>query len=91
MDFKKLIRSAGEQASSLTKKAVALVKGEKPEEGKKDSGHYLTGREIREIAAANKKVMLRLEKAKHRKAPESEFVTEMKDEKSILEIEDLHT
>ena len=91
MDFKKLINTVGEKASSLTKGAIALVKGEKAEGGKKNSGHYLTGREIREIAAANKKVMLRLEKAKHRKAPESEFVTEMKDDKNILEIEDLHT
>ncbi|MBQ9069993.1 MAG: ABC transporter ATP-binding protein [Clostridia bacterium] len=32
-----------------------------------------------------------LEKKKHRKADESEFVTEMKDNKNILEIENLHT
>ena len=52
---------------------------------------YLTGREIREIARTNKAVMMRLEKYKNRKADESEFVTEMKDDKNILEIEDLHT
>ncbi|MBO4983924.1 MAG: ABC transporter ATP-binding protein [Clostridia bacterium] len=35
--------------------------------------------------------MKRLEAYKYRKADESEFVTELKDEKNILEIEDLHT
>ena len=58
--------------------------------GSKDS-HYLSGKEVREIAKANAKVMNALEKYKKRRAPESEFVTEMKDEKNILEIEDLHT
>ncbi len=52
---------------------------------------YLTGKEIRAIAKANAKVMMRLEKYKKRKADESEFVTEMKDDRNILEIEDLHT
>ena len=61
--------------------------------GKKKSsdGHYLTAKEIREIAKANAKVMMALEKKKHRKADESEFVTKMKDDKNILEIENLHT
>ena len=52
---------------------------------------YLTGKEIRKIAKANKKVMKRLEAYKYRKASEDEFVTELKDPKNILEIEDLHT
>ncbi len=52
---------------------------------------YLTGKEIREIAKANKKVMLELERYRHRKADESEFVSEMRDPKNILEVEDLHT
>ncbi len=58
---------------------------------KKSSGHYLSGKEIRAIAKENAKVMNRLEKYKYRKAPESEFVTEMKDPDNILEIEDLNT
>ncbi len=53
--------------------------------------HYLSGREIRRIAKDNAKVMKALEKKKRRKCDESEFVTEMKDPKNILEIEDLHT
>lgn len=58
---------------------------------KKSDNHYLTGKEIREIAKANNKEMRRLEKAKNRKCPESEFITEMKNPENILEIEDLHS
>ena len=52
---------------------------------------YLTGKEIREISRANAHVMKALEKKKYRKAKESEFITEMKDKKNILEIDNLHT
>jgi peptide/nickel transport system ATP-binding protein len=59
---------------------------------KKDGdSHYLSAKEIREIAKANSKVMMALEKRKHRKCPESEFLTEMRSEENILEIDDLHT
>ena len=58
---------------------------------KNQDKHYLSGKEIRAIAKENAKVMHRLEKRKHRKADESEFVTTMKDDRNILEIEDLHT
>ena len=57
---------------------------------KKDS-HYLSGKEIRAIARENRKITSALEKHKHRRADESEFVTQMKDKNNILEIEDLHT
>ena len=61
--------------------------------GKKEKAKrgYLTGREIREIARANAREIRRLEAYKNRKAPESEFTTEMRDPDNILEIEDLHT
>ncbi|MBE6975485.1 MAG: ABC transporter ATP-binding protein [Ruminococcaceae bacterium] len=52
---------------------------------------YLSGKEVRAIARENARTMLALEKRKHRKADESEYVTEMKDPNNILEIEDLHT
>ena len=55
------------------------------------SKNYLSGREIRAIARANNKEIKRLEAYKNRKAPESEFTTQMKDPENILEIEDLHT
>lgn len=58
---------------------------------KKSEKHYLTGKEVREIAKANQKEMRRLEKAKKRKIPQSEYTTEMKDEKNILEVENLHS
>ena len=61
------------------------------EKSKKSDNHYLTGKEIREIAKANAKEMRRLEKAKNRKCTESEYLTEMKDDGNILEIEDLHS
>ena len=58
---------------------------------KSQDSHYLSAKEIREIAKANSKVMMELERKKHRKCDESEFITEMKDERNILEIDDLHT
>ena len=57
----------------------------------KKSSHYLTNKEIRAISRENRKITSALEKRKHRRAPESEFVTEMRDPNNILEIEDLHT
>ena len=53
--------------------------------------HYLTGKEIKEIAKANAKIMKELEKKKYRKCDESEVITSMDDDSNILEIEDLHT
>ena len=60
---------------------------------KKEKGqrNYLTGREIKAIAKANAKEMKRLEAYKNRKAPESEFLSQMKNPENLLEIEDLHT
>ena len=52
---------------------------------------YLTGKEIKAIAKANAKEIKRLEAYKNRKCEESEFLTQMRDPKNILEIEDLHT
>ena len=57
---------------------------------KKDK-NYLSGKEIRAIAKENSKAIKALEKYKNRRAPESEYVSEMKDDNNILEIEDLHT
>ena len=57
----------------------------------KETRNYLTGKEIKAIAKANAKEMKRLEAYKNRKAPESEFLTQMRNDENILEIEDLHT
>ena len=59
--------------------------------GKNENKNYLSGREIRAIAKANKKEIKRLEAYKNRIADEEEFLSEMKDPNNILEIEDLHT
>ena len=53
--------------------------------------NYLTGKEIRAIAKENNKIMKRLEAYKNRKCDESEYLSEMKDNKNILEIDSLHT
>ena len=58
---------------------------------KKKNTNYLSGREIRAIAKENAKVMKALEKKKYRKADPSEYTTQMKDDRNILEIDDLHT
>ncbi len=60
-------------------------------ENKTSDKHYLTGKEVREIAKANAKEMRRLEKEKNRKKAESEYTTTMKNDNNILEIEDLHS
>lgn len=52
---------------------------------------YLTGKEIRKIAKDNAKVIKACEKYKNRRADESEFTTKMRDDKNILEIEELNT
>ena len=57
----------------------------------KETKGYLSGKEIRAIAKANAKEMKRLEAYKNRKADESEYLTKMKNDENILEIEDLHT
>ena len=53
--------------------------------------HYLSGKEVREIAKANAKEMRRLENAKKLRLPESAYLTQMSDDKNILEVEDLHS
>ena len=68
---------------------IKNLSGKRENDGKPKN--YLTGKEIRAIAKENSKIMFRLEKYKYRKAEESEFTTRMKDERNILEIEDLNT
>ena len=60
-------------------------------DGEKKKSSYLTGREIKEIAKANQKEMRRLEKEKRRPKLEEEYLSEMKGENNILEIEKLHS
>jgi len=58
---------------------------------KKSGGNYLSGKEVRAIAKENAKVMKELEAYKNRKCDESEYLTEMKGEENILEIDNLHS
>ena len=74
---------------SMKREKEKQVESEPKREG--GTKHYLTGKEARAIAKANNKEMRRLEKEKRRKVPMSAYVTQMKDERNILEIEDLHS
>ncbi len=53
---------------------------------------YLTGKEIRAISKANRKITGKLEKNwKRKNVPESEYLTQMKDSRNAVEFDDLHT
>lgn len=57
----------------------------------KDS-HYISNKESRRIARENMKIIKEYEAEKRRKdVPESECLTQMKDDKNIVEFENLHT
>ena len=59
---------------------------------KKREDGYLSAKESRRIAKENRKITNEYEKRHKRKnVPESEYLTQMKDPKNVLEIEDLHT
>ena len=59
---------------------------------KKKDPHYMSEREIRRIAKENRKITRAFEKKKARKnVPESEYLTQMKDDNNIVEFDDLHT
>ncbi len=60
----------------------------KKEEIKK---HYISASESRKIAKENSKAINYYEKQKKRKVNVDEFTTQMKDDKNIVEFEDLHT
>lgn len=60
-------------------------------EEKKKNSHYISAQESRRIAKENFKITKEFEKKKKRKNVESEYLTEMKDSKNIVEFDDLHT
>ena len=49
--------------------------------------HYISAKESRKIAKENIRITRELEKRKHRKDVEAEYVSQMKDEKNIVEFE----
>ena len=59
---------------------------------KKSGTHYISAKESRRISRQNRKIMRAFEKKKRRKnVPESEYLTQMKDNANVLEIDNLHT
>lgn len=53
--------------------------------------HYISRQESRRIAKENSKAISYYEKQKRRKVKPDDYTTEMKDEKNIVEFENLHT
>ncbi len=53
--------------------------------------HYISRKESREIAKNNSRQIRNFEKQKKRKIRPEEYITEMKDERNIVEFDDLHT
>ena len=53
--------------------------------------HYITAAESRRIVKENTKITKELEKRKKRKNVESEYLSQMQDERNIIEFDDLHT
>ncbi|MBE7093206.1 MAG: ABC transporter ATP-binding protein [Clostridiales bacterium] len=58
---------------------------------KEGNSHYITSSESKKIMRENAKAIKYYEKRKKRKVVEAEFLTEMKDEKNVIEFENLHT
>ncbi len=57
----------------------------------KKNSHYISAKESRRIAKENIRITKDFEKRKKRKNVESEYISEMKDPKNIIEFDDLHT
>ena len=59
---------------------------------RKKAEGYLSAKEARKISRENRKITDAYEKKRKRKnVPESEYVTTMKDEGNVVEIDNLHT
>ena len=59
---------------------------------KEKDSHVISNKETRAIARANRKITRAFEAKKARKnVPESEYLTEMKDPRNVVEFENLHT
>lgn len=67
-------------------------KKEEKQESSEKNVHYLSGKEMREIARNNARTIRALEKKKKRAhVDESEYLTTMRDENNIVEFDNLHT
>lgn len=73
------------------KKLIARVKEWYAHVTHKDDPHYISGKEARRIARENFKITHEYEKKKRRRIDEKEYLSEMKDDNNILEIDNLHT
>lgn len=61
-------------------------------EKKKSNSNYLSAKESRAISKKNRKITAAMEKEHKRKnVPESEYITQMKNPKNVVEFDNLHT
>ena len=63
----------------------------KKNSNEKSKSHYLSAKEMREIAKKNARTIRELERRKKRVASESEYLTEMRDNRNIVEFDGLCT
>ncbi len=62
------------------------------EKRKETKGNYISAKESRRISRENRKITSKMEKEHNRKhVPESEYVTEMRNPKNVVEFDDVHT
>ncbi len=78
-------------AEERENKLIARVKKWYDRVTHKDDPHYISGKEARRIARENFKITREYEKKKRRHVEEKDYLSEMKDDNNILEIENLHT
>ncbi|HRX14527.1 MAG TPA: ABC transporter ATP-binding protein [Eubacteriales bacterium] len=59
---------------------------------KRKNANYISAKESREITRRNRKITNAIEQERNRKnVPESEYLTQMKDPKNLVEFDDVHT
>lgn len=58
---------------------------------KEKNAAYISNKESRRISKENAKITKAFEKKKKQRIPESEYLTQMKDDNNVIEFDDLHT
>ncbi len=70
---------------------MRILSGKKEKNAILGDSEYLTRKEERQIAKENLRITRQFEKQKRKKVPEFVYLTKMRDEKNIVEFDDLHT
>ena len=70
---------------------MSIISRKKDKKAILGDSEYLTLKEERRIAKENLQITKHFEKQKRKKIPESDYITQMRDENNIVEFDDLHT